>query len=238
VQGAGDTMPSGAAAGDVGGLGPTPAARHLTTPRSAGLAGVVFAVLFSVSLVLLRTSMPEDPLSQPDLSDGDVLRLKVALALVPIAGIAFLWFVGVVRDRLGDVEDRFFSTVYLGSGLLFLAMVFVSMALAGAIVVTADADVSRSGRAEIVDFGRAVMLQVTNVYALRMAAVFMISLSTTWHRSGTAPRWLVISTFVVAAFLLVVSSLSVWVALVFPAWVLLVSLYVLVAARRAGPQQP
>jgi len=212
------------------------AARHLTTPRSAGLAGVVFAVLFSVSLVLLRTSMPKDPAAQPDLSDGAMLRMKIALALVPIAGIAFLWFVGVVRDRLGDVEDRFFSTVYLGSGLLFLAMVFVSMALAGAIVVTADADASQSSRGEIVAFGRAVMLQVTNVYALRMAAVFMISLSTTWHRSGTAPRWLVISTFVIAACLLVVSSLSLWIALVFPGWVLLVSLYVLVAVRRSGPQ--
>ena len=80
------------------------------------------------------------------------------------------------------------------------------------------------------------MLQVTNVYALRMAAVFMISLSTTWHRSGTAPRWLVISTFVIAAFLLVVSSLSVWVALVFPGWVLLVSVYILVAVRSSAPR--
>ena len=45
--------------------------------------------------------------------------------LVPFAGIAFLWFIGVVREQLGNVEDRLFSTVFLGSGLLFLAMLFI-----------------------------------------------------------------------------------------------------------------
>ena len=207
--------------------------RRLTTPRSAGLAGVVFAITFSASMVLLRTSMPADPLAQPVWGDGAVTRVKLALALVPFAGIAFLWFVGVVRDRMGEAEDRFFSSVYFGSGLLFLAMVFVSMAFAGAIVATTEWDTA-ANREEVVAFGRAVMLQVTNVYALRMAAVFMISLGTTWHRSGAAPRWLVVTTYLVAVCLLVVTSLSLWVALVFPAWVLLVSVYVLVTVRRAG----
>ena len=115
-------------------------------------------------------------------------------------------------------------------------MMFVSMALAGAILTTVDPEGTPSSPPEVVEFGRAVMLQVTNVYALRMAAVFMISLSTTWHRSGTAPRWLVVSTYLVAFSLLVVTSLSMWIALVFPGWVLLVSLYILVTARRSGPQ--
>jgi hypothetical protein len=42
-----------------------------------------------------------------------------------VAGIAFLWFIGVIRDHLGDREDRFFATVFLGSGLLFVAMLFI-----------------------------------------------------------------------------------------------------------------
>jgi hypothetical protein len=205
--------------------------RTLTTPRSAGLAGVVFAVLFGLTMVLLRMSITEAPLTETGLSSVAKTQLTMALALMPIAGIAFLWFVGVVRDRLGDLEDRFFATVYLGSGLLFLAMMFVSMALAGAILTTMDSEVSPP--TEVVQFGQAVMLQVTNVYALRMAAVFMISLSTTWHRSGTAPRWLVISTYLIALSLLVVTSLSMWVAMIFPAWVLLVSLYVLLTAHRS-----
>jgi hypothetical protein len=209
--------------------------RTLTTPRSAGLAGVVFAVLFGLSMVLLRMSITEAPLTDIELSSVAKTRLTIALTLMPIAGIAFLWFVGVVRDQLGVLEDRFFATVYLGSGLLFLAMMFVSMALAGAILTTVDSGVTPSSPPEVVEFGRAVMLQVMNVYALRMAAVFMISLSTTWHRSGTEPRWLVISTYLVAVSLLVVTSFSMWVALVFPGWVLLVSLYILVTSRRSGP---
>ena len=58
----------------------------------------------------------------------------LALNLVPFAGIAFLWFMGVVRDRLGSNEDRFFATVFLGSGLLFLAMLFTSAAIAGGLI--------------------------------------------------------------------------------------------------------
>ncbi len=216
---------------------PTVAPRALTTPRSAALAGVVFAVVFSVSVVLLRTSIPEDPYAPSDWVYDDSTRLSLALTLMPVAGIAFLWFLGVVRDRMGDLESRFFSSVYVGSGLIFLTMIFVAMALAGAIVVTVTQDSSQSNHAEVVAFGRAVMLQVTNVYALRMAAVFMISLGTSWRRTGIMPRWLVGATYLVALCLLVITSLSVWIAMVFPGWVLLVSVYVLLHVRGSGPQE-
>ena len=72
--------------------------RTLTTPRSAA-AGVVFAGLFSASLILLRSSVPADALTQPEWADGATTLLKIALVLTPFAGIAFLWFVGVVRDE-------------------------------------------------------------------------------------------------------------------------------------------
>ena len=61
--------------------------------------------------------------------------VSIALHLLPFAGIAFLWFVGVVRDRLGENEDRFFATVFLGSGLLFVAMLFCAGALAAGLLV-------------------------------------------------------------------------------------------------------
>jgi len=210
--------------------------RTLTTPRSAALSGVFFAVTFTVSAVLLRSSIPEDPFADPAWVEGGSTQLTVALALMPLAGIAFLWFLGVVRDRQGELEDRFFSTVYFGSGLLFLAMVFVSTAIAGAILLTANSDANPTQSPEIVTFGRALMIQVTNVFALRMAGVFMISLGTTWHRTGVMPRWVVLSTYLVALCLLVITSLSLWVALVFPAWVFIVSVFVLVTARRSGAQ--
>jgi hypothetical protein len=209
--------------------------RTLTTPRSAALSGVVFAVTFTLGVVLLRSSIPEDPFADPAWVEGASTRLTVALALMPLAGIAFLWFMGVVRDRQGELEDRFFSTVYFGSGLLFLAMMFVSTAIVGAILLTVSSEANPTQSPEIVAFGRAVMIQITNVFALRMAGVFMISLGTTWHRTGLMPRWLVLATYLVALCLLVITSLSLWAALVFPAWVFTVSVFVLVTTRRSRP---
>jgi len=46
-----------------------------------------------------------------------------------------LWFIGVLRDRLGEREDKFFATVFFGSGLLFLAMLFAAAAVAGALII-------------------------------------------------------------------------------------------------------
>ena len=99
----------------------------LRTPRSAAVAGIAFSVLFAAALVLIHLSVPLDPTDNGDwVRDGSRRdAVRVALALVPFAGIAFLWFIGVVRDRVGEAEDRFFATVFLGSGLLFVAMLFV-----------------------------------------------------------------------------------------------------------------
>ena len=49
-----------------------------------------------------------------------------AVSLIPFAGIAFLWFIGVIRTRLGDREDKLFATVFLGSRLLFVALLFLA----------------------------------------------------------------------------------------------------------------
>ena len=107
----------------------------LTTPRTAAVAGILFSVLLITSLAIIRLSIPADPRDAGRWLAGDVRPLEVALTLLPFAGIAFLWFIGVVRDRLGEYEDRLFATVFLGSGLLFLAMLFTSAAIAGGIVI-------------------------------------------------------------------------------------------------------
>ena len=213
--------------------------RPLNSPRAAALAGVLFAVLFTVALVLLRSALPERLTSTADwLDDAAATRLSIGLQLVPFAGLAFLWFMGVVRDRFKDSEDQLFSSVFIGSGLLFLAMIFIACAIAGGIVASVPLVAEDESRDALSSFGRAVMLQVTNIYALRMAGVFMISLATMWLRTGVMPRWLAIVTYVVAAVLLVVTSLSLWVTLVFPGWVLVVSILILVQnyRRRTGVQ--
>ncbi len=199
--------------------------RRLSTPRAAAIAGVLFALLFATALILIRTALPEgaEPGSQWLVAGST--NLKIAATIMPFAGIAFLWFMGVVRDGLGRYEDKFFSTVFIGSGLLFLAMMFVAAGV--------GAGLERSNAADYPDvatFGQMVLLAVSKTYALRMAAVFMISLATIWLKTGLMPRWLVVVTYLAAVGLLVSSDISMWLALAFPIWVLVVSVLMLVRA--------
>jgi hypothetical protein len=202
--------------------------RRLTTPRAAAIAGILFGLLFSTSLVLLRFALPEDFTTDTAWIISGADQIRWALGIMPFAGIAYLWFIGVVRDRLGELEDRFFSSVFYGSSLLFLAMVFVSMAIAGGILVTYPLVTGETPDYSSIIFGRAVMLQISNVYALRMAGVMMISLATIWIRTGLVSRWLTVTTYLLALTLLVVVNFNLWVTLIFPVWVMMISVETLV----------
>jgi len=206
--------------------------RRLRTPRAAAVAGIIFAMLFTASIVLIRLAIPADLSASGAWLETEAGRLSLALGLMPFAGIAFLWFVGVVRDRLGAFEDQFFSTVFFGSGLLFLAMTFAASAIAGGILASYAHGTSQYTGSDVYFFGRAVMNQIFNIYALRMAGVFMISLGTIWLRTGVMPRWLSFLTYLVALSLLLIVSLNLWVVLIFPAWVLVISLHILVISLR------
>jgi hypothetical protein len=192
--------------------------RRLTTPRADALAGVVFALLFGAVLILIRTKMPEGVEGSAQWLTTRRGGIATATVLMPFAGISFLWFMGVVRDGLGPYEDRFFSTVFLGSGLLFLAMMFVSMSIAAGLVAT-----NAAPDAETIAFGKMIVLASTKTYAVRMAAVFMMSLATIWLRTGLMPRWLVGISYFAALALLLASDVSMWVTMVLPGWVLVVS---------------
>ncbi|WP_414687970.1 hypothetical protein [Mycobacterium sp.] len=200
-----------------------PGLRQLTTPRAAALAGVVFAILFGAVLILIRTKMPEGISSSAEWLNSRGGGIKTATVLMPFAGISFLWFIGVVRDGFGRYEDRFFATVFLGSGLLFLAMMFVSTAVAAGLVASNAAVADPGAHAEMIDFGKMVVLSSSKTYAVRMAAVFMISLATIWLRTSLMPRWLSVLSYVAAVALLVAGDLSMWVMMAFPVWVLVVS---------------
>jgi len=103
----------------------------LKTPKAAAIAGVVFSVLLITIIWLLRNSIPYDPLEPGKWLATNAKTAALALNLIPFAGVAFLWFIGALRDRLGQLEDRFFATVFFGSALLFLAMVFGAAAALG-----------------------------------------------------------------------------------------------------------
>lgn len=199
--------------------------RRLTTPRAAALAGVAFALLFGAVLILIRIKMPEGMEGSAQWLTNRRGGIATAAVLMPFAGISFLWFMGVVRDGLGPYEDRFFSTVFLGSGLLFLAMMFVSMSIAAGLVAT-----NAAADAETIAFGKMMVLSSTKSYAVRMAAVFMMSLATIWLRTGLMPRWLVAISYLAGFALLLASDVSMWVTMAFPVWVLLISGMLLVRA--------
>ena len=208
----------------------------IRTPRAAALAGIVFSVLLITALVLIRRALPANPDDAGKLLTDSSTRHSVlfGLGLVPFAGIAFLWFIGVVRDLIGDAEDRFFATVFLGSGILFVAMLFASSALAGGLVSAAGRNGTTLVSSGVWSLGRRATYTLLTVFAMRMAAVFIISTSTILLRSRVAPRWLAISGYVFAAILLLTVGSLAWIELLFPAWVLVLSVYVLLRGPRQG----
>jgi hypothetical protein len=193
---------------------------QLKTPKAAVLTVIIFW--------LLRRAIPADPLESGAWLASSRNAVALALNLVPFSGVAFLWFIGVLRDRLGPQEDRFFATVFLGSALLFLAMLFVSAALVGAVTMVA----SSAGPDELINsaafrFARATAYIVMNVYAIKMAAVFMISTSTVIVFTGITPRWIAFVGYLLALILLIGSYYISWSFAVLPVWVFLISICVL-----------
>jgi hypothetical protein len=204
------------------------ARQSMKSPRAAAIAGILFAVLYGVGLALIRISIPADPAGDNAAwLETNFQMVTLALNLVPFAGIAFLWFIGVIRDRLEDQEDRLFATVFLGSGLLFLAMTFAGAALAGGLLSSYLIPGSTLIESGVFDYGRAVTFQLINIYAIRMAGVFMISLGSIWLRTGLMHRGWALVTYVLALVLLLSVSYSQWVPMIFPGWVLAVSIYIL-----------
>lgn len=207
---------------------------HLRAPRAAAIAGILFSVLLITSFVLLRFSVPADPLEAGAWLRTRANTVALALNLVPFAGIAFLWFMGVLRDRLGEREDRFFATVFLGSGLLFLAMLFFSAAVAGGIIIAYVAAPDSLLGSATFTFARAITFEIMNVYAIKMAGVFIIATSTLALRTGFIARWIAFLGYAVAVLLLLSSRYIEGILMVFPLWVLLVSLHILVGNLRGA----
>jgi hypothetical protein len=207
------------------------AGRQLRAPWAASVAGLLFAGLFTAALVLLRMS----PLSTA--SDAEIVRLFAqgqdlsiivgGLYLAPFSGVAFLWFVAVIRDQVGDREDRFFATVFFGSGLLFVALVFASAAAASALVVGVRYFGMAPPTAELMGLMRALSYALAFAFATRAAAVFLISAATIGFRSHTFPNWFAWPGYVFGIVLLLGVSFVDWVILVLPAWVAVVSLFIL-----------
>ncbi|MEU9135724.1 hypothetical protein AB0D33_07085 [Streptomyces sp. NPDC048404] len=204
--------------------------RRLATARAAGVAGVAFAILMAAAIVLVRVALPDGG-DEVTLDSGQRRGVRTALELVPFAGIAFLWFMGALREQAGRAEDRFVATVFLGSGVVFVATLFAAAAAAGTVLGESPQGPS---------FGSHFAYALLTTYAMRMAAVFIITTSTIGRRLGALPRPLVVVGYLAGLTLLVAGTGVPWSELVFPAWALLLSLNILrgrppAAARPAAP---
>ena len=208
-----------------------PEERASRSPRSAGIAGVLFAILFATSITILYLSVGQVGRDTGQWLAESADWVRFALGLMPFAGIFFLWFIGVVRARLGRFEDQFFATVFLGSGLIFLAMIFVATGVAGALVSGYARDRTGFPDSPTYYLARDLITQIFGIYALKMAAVFLLSQATLWLRTKVMPRWMTYLTYVAGVVLLLIFSRSFWAILVFPAWVFLVSAYILIGTR-------
>ena len=207
---------------------------NLKTPKAAAIAGILFSILLILAFWLLRISVPDDPRESGAWLKTEPSKVALAVNLIPFAGIAFLWFIGALRDHLGERDDKFFATVFYGSGLLFLAMLFAAAAVAGALIISFG---GRTGMTEInsatFHFARAAAYNMMNVYAVKMASVFIITTSTLAIYTGFAPRWLAILGYALAFLLLFGSYYLSWSFVVFPLWVLVMSIHILMIQVRS-----
>ena len=200
----------------------------LRTPSAAAIAGLLFSLLVIAAFWLIRASVPDDPQEPGAWLRTNSGTVTLAMNLIPFAGFAFLWFIGVLRDRLGQMEDRFFSTVFLGSGLLLLGTLFLTSAIVGGLLMAFTAKPEELIGSPTFHFARAAVYAMMNIYVIKMAAVFMITTSTIAIYTAIAPRWLAIVGYALAVLLLFGSYFVSWSFLVFPLWVLLLSASILI----------
>ena len=204
-------------------------------PESAAVAGLVFAVILGVALALLHGAAPGDTEAARVWVSDDARRsaINLALTLVPFAGIAFLWFIAVIRTHLGAPQDRFFETVFLGSGLIFVAAMFTAAAVLKAVLILDDS--ADPPTPDIASFAWTFASAILGVFGAKMAAVFTFAAATAGVRAARLPRWLGILGYVTGLCLLVIPPLPSVAQFLFPVWVALVSLLILVRRDHLHP---
>ena len=208
----------------------------------AALAGVVFGVLYLVAFIILGR-IPDSEASTETLesfydSDGNRFAIQFAGAfVVPLAGIALLWFTAAVRHRVASLatrEDQLLSTVQLLSAAVYVSMIFAATAVLTAPTIAVDSGTATAAEVAterpLVVVGDTILV----VFALRAAGVFIAAGATRAFRSGLIPRWFAIASYVLVLVLLVTVARFRIVSLLFPVWVATMSLIVLLRRREAG----
>jgi len=205
------------------------------TLRAAACVGLLASVLLTAIFLMLSGSLS----GESDRLDVILQRrpafLQVAAGLVPFAAIGFLWFMGAVRDRIGEREDRLFSTLLVGSGLLFLSGLFVLAAVTVGLVTASQAPAAAASDPRLARFVRAAAYNIAHEYIVKTSIVFIIATSTLILRTGSAPRPFAFAGYTAAIGMLFGGYFSDYVFLAMPLWIALISLHMLF--ERSGRQR-
>ena len=210
--------------------------RKLVSIEAAAIAGIVCAIGWSLALRGLLAapgigaSNEEVFIYYSDRSNGTAALIW--LQVLVVASIAFLWFVGVVRGRIGDREPRLFGTVFFGSSVLLAALLFVGTALlaAPAMLLTVGDTIPSPDAVALTRSSAAIVL---SVFAPRIATLLMFSTASLGRATGALPQWLIWVTYVVGVFEFVNVSIDTPTVYTVPLWIAVVSVVLLV---RRPPQ--
>jgi hypothetical protein len=205
--------------------------RRVASIEAAAIAGIICAVGWSLSLRgLLATpgiGAGPDEIDRYYADPTHSTYVLVWLQILVLSTIAFLWFVGVVRGRIGDREPKLFGTVFLGAGILLAGLLFLGATLlaAPAVLVAVGGTAPDPGSVALLRAAAAVVL---SVFLPRVATLVMFSTASLGRATGSLPRWLVLVTFVIGLVELVIVTVSTPTVFVVPAWIALVSVVLLV----------
>lgn len=211
--------------------------REVRSPGAAAFAGIIYAILMYIIMLSTFTAkiQPEDISRAWFENWSDTASLVIAL--VPFAGIAFLWFTGVVRDQLSYQEGRFFATLFFGSGIIHVVLLFIWSAVFGAVMTTRDMPAVGEPSNGIYVFGFVLMNEIIGNYLLRMAGIYMTAIGALWGRTGLMPRWLTLITYILAFGFIFAANQFREARFIFPTWVLVVSIVILVLNFHSKQEQ-
>lgn len=204
---------------------------RLRSVEAAALAGLLHAVLYVVAISILRQApspIRGDPFDQDwYLQTGNQRLMITGLNLLVLSTIAFLWFIAVIRRRVGDREERFFGTVFLSSALLLAGLWLVGAMVYTTPVFAAYVFGHEPTGGDIAMWHGAAVATLL-VLVARLQAVFILTATTVVRLAGTFPRWVVLVGYTTGLFLMFVPVPNALLHWVFPGWVALISALALI----------
>ena len=214
--------------------------RRLRSVEAAAVAGLIAAVGWIVALTDLR-DVPDVDASDAEIlayyADPPGLSASVSLQILVYATFGFLWFIAVVRNRIGEAEPKLFGTVFFGGGILFAALLFVgAAALAAPEILTAESD--RVVDPDAMAMTRSFAAIVLGEFTIRLGSLFVFSLAALALRTGALPRWLVVVSYLVGIAMFVNVLIATPGIYLLPSWIGLVSVVMLVRHSRANLNPP